>query len=149
MRYLLQFPSEAQIRDYIIDQLEGDEPSDFIKYDKFENYMLNVLVTNEYEPNPSEHLLAAFRVLDPEGKGYIRKDVMKTLLTTQGIPLRPREYDSFIQAAQDKSGQYIYYEDYVAKLVDENDRHKEYLTKDFDTFKPASAAKPENPPPSK
>ena len=99
MRYLLQFPSEAQIRDYIIEQLEGDEPSDFIQYEKFENYMLNVLLANEYEPNPSEHLLAAFRVLDPEGKGYIRKDVMKTLLTTQGIPLRPREYESFIQAA--------------------------------------------------
>ena len=65
MRYLLQFPSEAQIRDYIIDQLEGDEPSDYIKFEKFEPYMLNVLMTNEYEPNPAEHLLAAFRVLDP------------------------------------------------------------------------------------
>ena len=104
MRYLLQFPSEAQIRDYIIDQLEGDEPSDYIKYDKFEPYMLNVLMTNEYEPNPAEHLLAAFRVLDPEGKGFIRKDVMQELLTTKGIPLRPREYESFISFAQDKSG---------------------------------------------
>ena len=108
--------------------------------------MLNVLSTNEYEPNPSEHLLAAFRVLDPEGKGFIRKDVMKTLLTTQGIPLRPREYESFIQAAQDKSGTLIYYEDYVAKLVDENDRHKEMLIKDFDTFKPPAAAPKADPP---
>ena len=83
MRYLLQFPSEAQIRDYIIDKLEGDEPSDYIKYERFEPYMLEVLMTNEYEPNPAEHLLAAFRVLDPEGKGYIRKDVMKQLLTNQ------------------------------------------------------------------
>ena len=104
MRYLLQFPSEAQIRDYIIEQLEGDEPSDYIKYDKFEPYMLNVLMTNEYEPNPAEHLLAAFRVLDPEGKGYIKIDVMRELLTTKGIHLRPREYDLFINFAQDPSG---------------------------------------------
>ena len=81
MRYLMQYPSEAQVRDNIIEQLEEDEPSDYIKYDKFEKYMMNVLMTNEVEPNPSEHLLAAFRVLDPEGKGYIRKDVMKNLMT--------------------------------------------------------------------
>ena len=99
MRYLLQFPSEAQIRDHILDELEGDEPSDYIKFDKFEPYMLKVLTTNEFEPNPAEHLLAAFRVLDPEGKGCIRKDVMHELLTTKGIPLRPREYDSFISFA--------------------------------------------------
>ena len=141
MRYLLQFPSEAQIRDHILDELEGDEPSDYIKFDKFEPYMLKVLTTNEFEPNPAEHLLAAFRVLDPEGKGCIRKDVMHELLTTKGIPLRPREYDSFISFAQDKSGQYIYYEDYVARLVDENDRHKEYLCKDFDQFKPSNGPK--------
>ena len=141
MRYLLQFPSEAQIRDYILDQLEGDEPSDYIKFDKFGPYMLNVLKTNEFEPNPAEHLLAAFRVLDPEGKGYIRKDVIKELLTKKGIPLRPREYESFESFAQDKTGELIYYEDYVARLIDENERHKEYLIKDYDTFKPSNGAK--------
>ena len=140
MRYLLQFPSEAQIRDYIIDKLEGDEPSDYIKYERFEPYMLDVLMTNEYEPNPAEHLLAAFRVLDPEGKGFIRKDVMKTLLTTKGIPLRKREYDAFELFAIDKSGMYIYYEDYVTKLIEENERHREYLTKDYENFKPAGTA---------
>ena len=40
MRYLLQFPSEAQVRDYIITKLEDDEPSDYIKYEKFEPYMI-------------------------------------------------------------------------------------------------------------
>ena len=137
MRYLLQFPSEAQIRDYIIEQLEGDEPSDFIKYEKFEPYMLQVLQSNEYEPNPAEHLLAAFRVLDPEGKGYIQKDVMKELLTTKGIHLRVREYQNFINFAVDKSGKYIFYEDYVTKLIKENEAHREFLIKDYDTFKPS------------
>ena len=49
MRYLLQFPSEIQITDYIIDILEGDEPSDYIKFEKFEPYMLECLKKNEYE----------------------------------------------------------------------------------------------------
>jgi Ca2+-binding EF-hand superfamily protein len=38
--------------------------------------MLQVMSTNEFEPAPAEHLLAAFRILDPEGKGYIKKDVL-------------------------------------------------------------------------
>ena len=135
MRYLLQFPSEAQIRDYIIDQLEGDEPCDYIKFEKFEPYMLNVLQNHEFDPNPPEHLLAAFKVLDPEGKGYIRIDVMKELLTTKGIQFREREIESFLKFAEDKSGQFIFYEDYVTKLVEETERHREFLIKDFETFK--------------
>ena len=70
-----------------------------------------------------------------------RKDVMKELLTTKGIHLRPREYFNFINFAQDKSGTKIYYEDYVTKLIEENERHREHLIKDYDTFKPSSGAK--------
>ena len=40
MRYLGQFPSEAQVRDAILPEIEDDEPSDYIKYSKFEPYML-------------------------------------------------------------------------------------------------------------
>ncbi len=65
MRYLLQFPSEAQVRDYIIDKVADDEPSDYIKYEKFEPYMLQVLMSNEFEPATAERLLDAFKILDP------------------------------------------------------------------------------------
>ena len=61
--------------------------------------MLDVLLKNEYEPAPAEHLLAAFRVLDPDSKGFIRRDVIKELLTTKGIPLRPKEIESFLNFA--------------------------------------------------
>lgn len=47
MRYLGQFPSEAQVRDAILpevnlslSQIEEDEPLETIKYSKFEPYML-------------------------------------------------------------------------------------------------------------
>ena len=134
MRYLLQFPSEAQVRDHILTKLEEDEPCDWIKYEKFEPYMLTVLQTNEFAPAPAEHLLAAFRILDPENTGRIPKDVIEELLAGKGmgIPLRGQEIDSFLKFAVDKSGKYIEYEDYVAKLVDENERHLEMLLQDFD-----------------
>lgn len=134
MRYLLQFPSEMQVRDYIIVKLEDDEPSEYIKYEKFEPYLVSVLMSNEFEPSPAEHLLAAFKCLDPTNSGRIKKDVIQELLTTKGIPLRPKEFDPFIQFAVDKTGQYVEYEDYVAKLIDENERHMEMLLKDYEDF---------------
>lgn len=77
MRYLGQFPSEAQVRDVILQEIEDDEPSEYIKYSKFEPYMLKVLKEREFDPDDPETLLAAFKLLDPENKGYIEVDVMK------------------------------------------------------------------------
>ena len=71
-----------------------------------------------------------------ESKIALKLDVMKELLTTQGIPLRKREYDQFEAFALDKSGELIYYEDYVTKLIEENERHREMLLKDFENFTP-------------
>ncbi|XP_031472931.1 uncharacterized protein LOC116245613 [Nymphaea colorata] len=53
MRYLGQFPSEAQ--------------------------------EQEFEPDEPETVLAAFRLLDPENKGYIEIEEMKRHLETSGI----------------------------------------------------------------
>ena len=36
--------------------------------------------------------------------------------------------------ALDKTGNYIEYESYVAKLIDENERHLEFLLKDFEEY---------------
>ncbi len=91
-------------------------------------------MNNEFEPSPAEHLLAAFRCLDPTNSGRIRVDVIEELLTTKGIPLRQKEYEPFIQFAQDKTNKFVEYEDYVAKLIDENERHLEMLLKDFEDF---------------
>ena len=134
MRYLLQFPSEAQVRDYIIVKLEDDEPSQFVKQEKVEAYMVNVLMTNEFEPAAADQLLAAFRIMDPEGTGKIRYDVLKELLTTKGIPLRNLEIQSFEKFALDKTGHYVEYEDYVAKLVEENEHHLEGFLRKFEAF---------------
>jgi len=50
--------------------------------------MLKVLKEREYDPDDSETLLAAFKLLDPEGKGYIEVDMMKTFLEKEGIEFR-------------------------------------------------------------
>ena len=134
MRYLMQFPSEMQVRDVIIVKLEDDEPSEYIKFEKFQEYMVGVLMTNDFAVATPEQLLAAFRALDPLGTGRIKKEIIQDLLTTKGIPLRKQECEPFLQFALDKTGNFIEYEDYVHKLNDENERHLELLLKDFDEF---------------
>ena len=48
MRYFGQFPSEAQVVDVILPEIQEDEPTNYVYYDKFEKYMLNAIITNEY-----------------------------------------------------------------------------------------------------
>ena len=127
LRYCLQFPSEAQVRDIIIPELEQDEPSKHVATSKVEDFATQAMMKNEYEPAPAERLLAAFRILDPQGTGKISIEVLEELLTTKGIGFRPEEILAFKQYAIDKTGQWVEYEDYVAKLVDENQRHYDYL----------------------
>ena len=100
--------------------------------------MLNVLLNNEYEPIERDQLLQAFRVLDPEGKGYVKKEVMEYLLEClklKRINITERVRENFMAFAVDRSGEFIYYEDYVARLMDANETHRLYLTKNFDNFK--------------
>ena len=122
----------------IIPKLEDDEPSDEIKLTKFEAFMLEILMTDEYDPSPPEHILAAFKVLDPEGRGYIDWEVLKWMIMDQhmGIGFREEEYNHFEEFALDKSGSKFYYEDYVAWLASENESHHESLIKDYPNFKP-------------
>ena len=131
MRYLLQFPSEIQVTNYIIVKLEDDEPSKYVKYEKLEPYLVQWLMENEFEPAPHERLLAAFRILDTKGEGRIPYDVLENLLTTKGIPLRKEEIDMFRRYALDKTKKYVEYEEYCEKLCRENEKHAEFLLQDY------------------
>ncbi|KAG9409379.1 hypothetical protein AC1031_019632 [Aphanomyces cochlioides] len=93
MRYLGAYPSEKDIIKKILPEMQEDEPSTFVTYDKFEKKMLEVLYSHEYEPDTDETVLAAFRVLDADKKGYIDAEVMKDLLVTKGTPFREKELE--------------------------------------------------------
>ncbi|KAG7382237.1 hypothetical protein PHYBOEH_010556 [Phytophthora boehmeriae] len=112
MRYLGAYPSEKDIIKKILPEMQEDEPSTFVSYDRFEKKMLEVLYTNEYEPDADETVLAAFRVIDTEKKGFIEAEVLRELLTTKGTPFREKEME-----AKDPPTGRIYYEDYIALLT--------------------------------
>lgn len=79
-------------------QIQEDEPTAFVTYEKFERKMLDVLCNSEYPPDSSDVLLQAFRVLDTEKKGYITAERMEELLSTKGTPFREKEMESASRA---------------------------------------------------
>lgn len=67
-------------------------------------------------------LLHAFRTIDSDNVGYISAEYLEELLTTRGTPFRPKEIDAFLSVARDPETGNIYYEDYVALLMKNNNQ---------------------------
>eukprot|EP00435_Cladocopium_sp_Y103_P045726 s1007_g13.t1 len=136
MRYLGQFPSESDLKETIIPELLEEDPSKdgMVSFEAFERLMLRCLSDHTYDPDDSETLLAAFRVLDPQGHGYIDSNLMHEWLSTKGGKasdfFKERETSDFLEYAKDKDSSdssRIYYEDYVAKLNADIEKHLENL----------------------
>lgn len=119
MRYLGAYPSEKDMVEKVLPDIQEDEPLNFVTYEKFEKKMLEVLRDHEYAPDTDDTLLRAFRVLDTENRGYIEAETMREILCTEGTPFRDKEIDAFMNRAKDGETGKIYYEDYVALLCAE------------------------------
>jgi Ca2+-binding EF-hand superfamily protein len=116
MRALGVYPTERALVLEILPEMQDDEPNIFISYKKFEKRMITILANREYEPDSSDLVLQAFRVLDSDKKGFIPAEMIEELFTTKGTPFRPKELEAFFAAAKDPETGNIYYEDYIALL---------------------------------
>ena len=119
MRYLGAFPSEREVVETVLPDMMEDEPTAFVTYEKFEKKMLEVMAQNLYEPDTDDVMLAAFRAIDTDKKGYIDADRMRELLSTYGTAFRPKEIDGFMSRAKDMETGRIYFEDYIALFQQE------------------------------
>lgn len=61
--------------------------------------MLKVLREKEFEPDEPEILMAAFKLLDQEEKGYIEVEVIRNTLQKNGIEFNNEEIDMFVNFA--------------------------------------------------
>ena len=150
MRYLGQFPSEAQVRDAILPEVNAFPNPDWRRLTSRNHQILevralhaqryfefySVLKDQEFEPDDPETVLAAFRLLDPEGKGYIEIEEMKRHLETSGIEFGQKETQDFVEFAtnKDSEAKVIYYEDYLSRLYSFVDKHLENIMKGSSTF---------------
>lgn len=117
MRYLGVYPTERALVLEVLPSMQNDEPTGFVNYARFEKKMLEIISTKQFEPDPSDIMLQAFKTLDAENKGYLTTETVESLLTTKGTGFRPKELESFLLIARDPETGNVYYEDYISLLT--------------------------------
>mmetsp|Transcript_56108 Transcript_56108/g.111376 ORF Transcript_56108/g.111376 Transcript_56108/m.111376 type:complete len:165 (-) Transcript_56108:292-786(-) len=115
VRHLGICPTEIELRD-MITEIEEEEPTGFIQFKRFEKMMARILLENQYPRDSEEKLLRAFRTLDPDNKGYVEAEKLRTLLTTHGERFSQEEIDDFLHFAVDAESGLLHYEDYVSQV---------------------------------
>lgn len=113
-------PSEGELHDMLA-EIEEEEPTGYIRYEKFAPMMTHVLMERRYKPAPEDMLLRAFEVLDTASKGFLSHDELKKYMTEEGEPFTQEEMDEFFSAALDPEREVVLYKDYVSVMaVEEN-----------------------------
>lgn len=109
-------PSEGELQD-LLAEVEEEEPTGYIRYEKFLPVMIKVLQEKRYRPIPEDVLLRAFEVLDPNKHGYLSKDELVKYMTEEGEPFSQEEMEEMLSAAIDPVANVIYYKDYITMMV--------------------------------
>ncbi|XP_024431860.1 dynein regulatory complex protein 8 isoform X2 [Desmodus rotundus] len=113
-------PSEGELHE-LIAEVEEEEPTGYIRYEKFLPVMTNVLLERRYRPIPEDTLLRAFEVLDPAKRGFLSKEELIKYMTEEGEPFSQEEMEEMLSAAIHPESNAIHYKDYVTMMVvDEN-----------------------------
>ncbi|KAJ8776346.1 hypothetical protein J1605_015644 [Eschrichtius robustus] len=101
--------------------VEEEEPTGYIRFEKFLPVMTEVLLERRYRPIPEDILLRAFEVLDPAKRGFLSKEELIKYMTEEGEPFSQEEMEEMLSAAIDPESNSIHYKDYITMMViDEN-----------------------------
>ncbi|XP_065051477.1 dynein regulatory complex protein 8-like [Rhopilema esculentum] len=109
-------PSEGELSD-ILSDVEEEEPTGYIRFEKFEPVMMKILLERKYKPANEEQLLKAFSVLDQESKGFLTVDELQKLMTEEGEPFTQEEMEEMLSAAVDPDKGIVYYKDYLSLMA--------------------------------
>jgi Ca2+-binding EF-hand superfamily protein len=116
-------PSQRQFAS-MLEEMEDDEPTGFIRFDKFEKVVLPVIVENEYKGemvarHSEDELLRAFKALDPEGHGWISADTFRELMSTTGEKLTSEEIEEMMNVCIDPETGNVVYDEYCSILAED------------------------------
>uniref|UniRef100_A0A8D0GWA9 EF-hand calcium binding domain 2 n=1 Tax=Sphenodon punctatus TaxID=8508 RepID=A0A8D0GWA9_SPHPU len=107
-------PSEADLHD-ILAEVEGEEPTGYIRLEKFLPMMTKVLLERRYRPIPEDVLLQAFEFCIQKLISYCY------FCPLAGEPFTQEEMEEMLSAAVDPESNTIRYKDYISVMVvDEN-----------------------------
>merc|ERR1719305_296282 len=80
MRSLGVNPTEKELHGMLA-QMEEDEPTGFVKYEKFEPVVVKAIEDNEIPIDTEEDVIRAFRALDIDNKGYLTTEELRDMMT--------------------------------------------------------------------
>ncbi|XP_067681150.1 dynein regulatory complex protein 8-like [Haliotis asinina] len=109
-------PSEAELHDMLA-EIEEEEPTGYIRFEKFLPMMTKVMMERRYKPNPEDVLLKAFQVMDTEMKGHLTQDELRKCMTEEGEPFTQEELEEMMSAAVDPDKGIILYRDFVSEMA--------------------------------
>uniref|UniRef100_A0A2K6FMX8 EF-hand calcium binding domain 2 n=1 Tax=Propithecus coquereli TaxID=379532 RepID=A0A2K6FMX8_PROCO len=116
MRSLGCCPSEGELHD-LIAEVEDEEPTGYIRFEKFLPVMTEILLERRYRPVPEDVLLHAFEVLDSAKRGFLTKEELIKYMTEEGEPFSQEEMEEMLSAAIDPDSNSIHYRDYITMMV--------------------------------
>ncbi|XP_006897817.1 PREDICTED: EF-hand calcium-binding domain-containing protein 2 [Elephantulus edwardii] len=109
-------PSEGELHDFIA-EVEEEEPTGYIRFEKFLPVMTSVLLEKRYRPIPEDVLLRAFEVLDSNKRGFLTKEELIKYMTEEGEPFSQEEMEEMLSAAIDPESNAVNYKEYVTMMV--------------------------------
>jgi len=109
-------PSEAELHDMLA-EIEEEEPTGYIRFEKFLPMMTKVLMERRYKPSPEDQILKAFQVLDTDMKGYLTVEELTKYMTEEGEPFAQEEMEEMISAAVDPEKKTVLYKDYASVMA--------------------------------
>ncbi|XP_032245149.1 dynein regulatory complex protein 8 isoform X3 [Phoca vitulina] len=109
--------SKGARREVAEGEVEEEEPTGYIRFEKFLPVMTEVLLERRYRPSPEDTLLRAFEVLDPSKRGFLTKEELIKYMTEEGEPFSQEEMEEMLSAAIDPESNSIHYKDYIAMMV--------------------------------
>ncbi|XP_077934019.1 dynein regulatory complex protein 8 isoform X3 [Halichoerus grypus] len=79
--------SKGARREVAEGEVEEEEPTGYIRFEKFLPVMTEVLLERRYRPSPEDTLLRAFEVLDPSKRGFLTKEELIKYMTEEAFQL--------------------------------------------------------------
>ncbi|XP_060081662.1 dynein regulatory complex protein 8-like [Ylistrum balloti] len=109
-------PSETELHDMLA-EIEEEEPTGYIRFEKFLPMMTKVLMERRYKPLPEDQLLKAFQVLDHDNKGHLTQEELAKYMSEDGEPFQQEEMEEMLSAAVDPEKGCILYKEYVSRMT--------------------------------
>ncbi|XP_021377985.1 EF-hand calcium-binding domain-containing protein 2-like isoform X2 [Mizuhopecten yessoensis] len=109
-------PSETELHDMLA-EIEEEEPTGYIRFEKFLPMMTKVLMERRYKPLPEDQLLKAFQVLDHDNKGHLTQEDLAKYMSEDGEPFQQEEMEEMLSAAVDPEKGCILYKEYVSRMT--------------------------------